>query len=54
MFEAFYPKRIITGMIFTAFIISPAIANPTGFFSAVGIWITSVEPYFTEIVGGVI
>ena len=54
MFEAFYPKRIITGMIFTAFIITPAIANPEGFFTFVGNWITSIQPYVTETIGGVI
>lgn len=54
MFEAFHPRRIITGMIFTAFIITPAIADPSGFFSSVGNWITSVQPYFTELIGGVI
>ncbi len=50
MFEAFYPKRIITGMIFTAFIITPAIADPTGFFTTVGNWVINVQ----EIIGGVI
>lgn len=50
MFEAFYPKRIITGMIFTAFVITPAIVDPTGFFTTVGNWVISVQ----EIIGGVI
>ncbi len=54
MFEAFYPKRIITGMIFTAFLITPAIADPTGFFSAVGNWVTDIQPYIGKIIGGVI
>lgn len=54
MFEAFHPRRIATGMIFTAFIITPAIADPTGFFSFVGSWVTSVQPIVTEVIGGVI
>jgi len=54
MFEAFYPKRIITGMIFTAFIITPAIVDPVGYFTAVGNWVTSIQPYFIKLIGGVI
>ena len=54
MLGPFHPKRIVLGMIATAFIITPAITEPEIFLTRVGDWLVSVQPYITEVIGGAI
>ncbi len=42
----FSPFRIVTGMIITAFIITPVIADPAGTFTIVSEFIVKLSPIF--------
>ena len=42
----FSPYRIVTGLILTAFIITPTIADPTGTFTTVSEFIGKLSPIF--------
>ena len=46
----FSPFRILTGMILTAFVITPAIADPSGTFSTVSEFIARLSPFFEGVV----
>ena len=42
----FSPTRIITGMILTAFVITPVIYDPVGTFTIVSEFIVKLSPFF--------